>query len=68
MHDVYKTIKEYNPDRKCNILIIFDEFIADIIKKNLIVLIILCYFAVAKGIRLNCTHVFIMKIPNKREL
>ena len=68
MHDVYKTIKEYNPDRKCNILIIFDEFIADIIKKNLIVLIILCYFAVVKGIRLNCTHVFIMKIPNKREL
>ena len=26
------------------------------------------YFAVLKDIRLNCTHYFIMKIPNKREL
>ena len=68
MQDVYKTIKDYNTDRKCNILITFDEFIADIIKNNVIVLIILYYFAVVKGIRLNCTHVFIMKIPNKREL
>ena len=27
-----------------------------------------CYFAVLKDIRLNSTHYFIMKIPNKREL
>ena len=26
------------------------------------------YFAVPKDIRLNCTHYYIMKIPNKREL
>ena len=26
------------------------------------------YFAILKDIRLNCTHYFIMKIPNKREL
>ena len=26
------------------------------------------YFAVPKNIRLNSTHFFIMKIPNKREL
>ena len=26
------------------------------------------YFTVPKGARLNSTHVFIMKIPNKREL
>ena len=26
------------------------------------------YFALPKNIRLNCTHNFIMKIPNKREL
>ena len=26
------------------------------------------YFAVPKNIKLNCTHYFIMKIPNKREL
>ena len=26
------------------------------------------YFQVPKGVRLNCTHLFIMKIPNKQEL
>ena len=26
------------------------------------------FFAAPKDIRLNCTHCFIMKIPNKREL
>ena len=26
------------------------------------------YFRVPKDVRLNCTHFFIMKIPNKREL
>ena len=26
------------------------------------------YFAVPKNIRLNCTHYFVMKIPNKRKL
>ena len=27
-----------------------------------------CYFKVPKDVRLNSTHIFIMKIPNKREL
>ena len=27
-----------------------------------------CYFSVPKGIRLNLTHYFILKIQNKREL
>ena len=26
------------------------------------------YFKLLKDVRLNCTHFFIMKIPNKREL
>ena len=26
------------------------------------------YFKVTKDVRVNCTHFFIMKIPNKREL
>ena len=30
--------------------------------------IIQSYFTVPKNIRVNCTHYFIMKIPNKREL
>ena len=33
-----------------------------------IVFITQSYFKVSKNVRLNCTHFFIMKIPNKREL
>ena len=33
-----------------------------------LVFIIQSYFAVPKNIRLNSTHYFIMKVPNKREL
>ena len=33
-----------------------------------IVFIIQSYFKVPKDVRLNSTHFFIMKIPNKREL
>ena len=33
-----------------------------------IVFITLSYFKVSKDVRLNSTHFFIMKIPNKREL
>ena len=32
------------------------------------ILIIQSYFALTKNIRLNCTHFFIMKILNKKEL
>ena len=31
MHDVYKNIDEYNPDKENKILIVFDEMIADMI-------------------------------------
>ena len=37
--------------RKCNISLVF---------------ITQYYFAVPKDVRLNCTHYFIIKIPNKR--
>ena len=30
MHDVYKSIKDYNPNRRRKILIVFDDMIADI--------------------------------------
>ena len=33
-----------------------------------LVFIIKSYFAVSENIRLNSTHYFVMKIPNKREL
>ena len=82
MHDVYKNVDDYNPDKENKILIVFDDMIADMInneKLNLIVtelfirgrklnislvFITQSYFTV----RLNTTHLFIMKIPNKREL
>ena len=36
MQDVYKNIAEYNSGRKCNVLIVFNDMIADITSnKNL---------------------------------
>ena len=86
MQDVYKNIDEYNVDKECKILIVFDDMIADMInnkklnsivtelfirgrKLNIsLVFITQSYFKVPKDVRLNSTHFFIMKIPNKREL
>ena len=86
MHDVYKNINDYNPDKENKILIVFDDMIADMInnkklnsivtelfirgrKLNIsLVFITQSYFKVPKDVRLNITHFFIMKIPNKREL
>ena len=86
MHDVYKNIDDYNPDKENKILIVFDDMIADIIhnkklnsivtklfirgrKLNIsLVFITQSYFKVPKDVRLNTSHFFIAKIPNKREL
>ena len=86
MHDVYKNINNYNPDKENKILIVFDDMIADMInnkklnsivtelfirgrKLNIsLVFITQSYFKVPKDVKLNTTHFFIMKIPNKREL
>ena len=86
MQDVYKKIEEYNADKECKILAVFDDMIADMInnkklnsivtelfirgrKLNIsLVFITQSYFKVPKDVRLNSTHFFIMKIPNKREL
>ena len=82
MQDVYKNIEDYNPIKKRKILIVFDDMIADMINNNKltelfirgrklnisIVFITQSYFKVPKDVRLNSTHFFIMKIPNKREL
>ena len=80
MDDIYENIEEYNPNKKRKILIVFDDMIADMLsnkKLNLIVtelfrklntslvFITQSYFAVPKNIRLDSTHYFIMKIPNK---
>ena len=86
MHDVYKNIDDYNPDKENKILIVFDDMITDMIhnkKLNSIVIelfirgrklnislvfITQSYFKVPKDVKLNATHFFIAKIPNKREL
>ena len=86
MHDVYKNIDDYNPDKENKMLIVFYDMIADIIhdkklnsvvtelfirgrKLNIsLVFITQSYFKVPKDVKLNTTHFFIMKIPNKREL
>ena len=86
MHNVYKNINDYNPDKENKILIVFDDMIADMINNKklnsivtelfirgrkltmYIVFITQSYFKVPKDVRLNTTHFFIMKIPNKREL
>ena len=37
MDDIYKNIEEYNPNKKRNIMIVFDDMIADMLSnKNLI--------------------------------
>ena len=60
-------------------MIVFEDMIADILivtelfirgrnQNILIVFITQSYFAVLKDIKLNSTHYFILKIPNKQEL
>ena len=34
MQDVYKNVEDYNPIKKRNVLIIFDDMIADMISNN----------------------------------
>ena len=48
---------------------ILTELFIRAIKLNIsLVFITQSYFPVSKNIRLNSTHCFVMKIPNKREL
>ena len=81
INDVYENIDNYNPNKDRKIVIVFDDMIAEKLppritelfirgrKLNLsIVFITQSYFRTPKDIRLNATHYFLMKIPNKREL
>ena len=83
MQDVYKNIEDYNLNKKRKILIVFVDMIADMINNKKLnsavtelgrklnisnVFITQSYFKVPKDVRLNSTHNFIMKIPNKKEL
>ena len=75
-HDVYKNINEYNINKECKILIVFDDIIAGMINnKNLnsivtelcrksnisLVFVTQSYFKFPKDVRLNTTHFFYRK-------
>ena len=82
MQDVYNNIEECNPSRKCNVFedmiadmisnkkrspIVTELFIRGQ-KLNISTVITQHYFQAPNNVRLNSTHFFIMKIPNKQEL
>ena len=48
-------------------LVVIELFISDRKLNISLVFIIQSYFSVAKDIRLNSMHYFIIKLPNKRE-
>ena len=51
MQDVYKNIEGYNPSRKCNVLMVFDDMVAAMINKKLNPSVTELYI---KGRKLNC--------------
>ena len=65
MHDVYKNINEYNPDKERKTLIVFDDMIADMINNKKLNSIVTELFI--RGRKLNIYLVFIsqsyVKVP-----
>ena len=65
MHDVYKNIDHYNPDKENKILIVFDDMIADMINNKKLNSIVRELFI--RGRKLNISLVFItqsyFKVP-----
>ena len=65
MQDVYKNIDEYNVDKECKILIVFDDMIADMINNKKLNSIVTELFI--RGRKLNISLVFItqsyFKVP-----
>ena len=57
MHDAYKNIDEYNPDKEGEILIVFDDMIGDMINNKKLDSIVTELFI--RGRELNISLVFI---------
>ena len=57
MHDVYKNIDEYNPDKERKILIVFDDMIADMIDNKKLNSIVTELF-----IRIVCYYLFFISL------
>ena len=59
MHDIYKNIKDYNHDKENEILIVFDDMIADMINNKKINSVVTELFI--RGRKLHISLVFIMQ-------
>ena len=59
MHDVYKNINYYNPDKENKILIVFDDIIADMMHNKKLDSVVTELFI--RGRKLNISLVFIMQ-------
>ena len=57
MQDVYKNIEDYNPGKKCKIIIVFDDMIADMIYNKKLNPVLTELFI--RGRKLNISIVFI---------
>ena len=65
VQDVYKNIKKSNPDKKCKVLIVFDDVTADMINNKKLNPVVTELFI--RGRKLNISIVFItqsyIKVP-----
>ena len=59
MQGVYKSIEEYNPSRKCNVFMVFNGMIADMISKKKINQIVTEPFI--RGRKIDIFTIFITK-------
>ena len=70
MHDAYKNINDYHTDKDREILIVFDDMIADMINNNKLNSVVTELFI--RGRKLNISVVFItqsyFKVPKDVEL
>ena len=57
MQDVYKNIEKYNLGKKCTVLIVFDDMIADMINNKKLNLVVTELFI--RGRKLNISIAFI---------
>ena len=82
MDDIYKNIEQYNPNKKCKILIVFDDMITNMLSNKTVDPIVTALFIRDKKLNVsfvfimqsyfavpqNSTHYLIKKFANKAEL
>ena len=57
MQDVYKNIEEYNRSKKCYVLIIFDDMIADMISNKKLSPIVIKLFITGRKINISLASI-----------